>query len=277
MREAKTSKGTEMWSLPNIVRLNDEAAQAAQQKQFEKEAAHAEEHNCEVCGWDGKEQSATYSYCWFDIYSDDAKGVVHLCEKHDGYTGSPLEGYFTCGDCDRVFIENYTWERFDVIVDECEQLCLPCALKRYLNDDTNWLRTDSVTSVVLDPDADELFDPDSGVLNLARAPHLIGVRMPVPDSITFIENLEFDSCTGQMLASTSSTFPAGVGESAALGVVRELAEQGHEKFLVILDAAYQFSVSISAYVDTAEHERILAGEEAEIQAAGRVVLEAGAL
>ena len=257
--------------------MNEKAAQAAQLRQLEKEAEHPEKHNCEVCGWDGKEQPATYGYLWFDIYSDDPKGVIQLCEDHNGYTGSPCEGYFTCDDCYRVLVENHSWELFYVIVNECEQLCLPCALKRYLNDDSNWIRTDAVTSVVLDPNADELFDPDSGVLNLARAPHLIGVRMPVPASITFIESLEFDSCTGQMLATTSSTFGLGVGESAAMRVITDLAEQGHEKFFVILDAAYQWSTSIGVYVDAAEHERILAGEEAEIQAAGRVAPEAGAL
>lgn len=72
-----------------------------------------------------------------------------------------------------------------------------------------------------------------------------------------------------MLASTSSTYESGVGESAALRAIQELAEQGYEKCLLILDAAYQFSVSIGLYVDSVEHQRIQAGEEAEIKDAVR--------
>ncbi len=256
-----------MWSLPDIVRMNNEAAQAAQQSQFEKDAAKPQDHLCEVCGWSSKETKADYGYVWFDIFSDDPKGTIFVCEDHDGYTGSPIEGYFNCGECDRVFIENYSWERYSTIVDECEELCLPCALKRYLEDETNWIAPDAVQSVVLDPDApsDLLFDPANGVLNLAKVQHLIGVKMPVPPGIAFLENLEFDAATGQMLATTSSTFSAGVGESAALRSIHQLAEQGFSRFLIILDAAYQFSVSLGIYVGARENERILAGEEVIVQ------------
>lgn len=262
-----------MWSLPNIVRMNDEAAEAAQKRQYEKEAARPEQHNCEVCEWHGEERAADYGYCWYDIFSDDPKGTIFLCEEHDGYTGSPMEGYFQCGECDRVFIENYSWEIYSTVVD-CEQLCLPCALKRYLNDPSNWIPTYAVQSVILDPNADEdnsIFDSATGELNLAKARHLIGVEMPVPDTLTFIENLEFDSATGEMLATTSSTFPGGVGESRAMRAIDELKEQGYEKFLLILDAGYQFSVSMGLYVDSAEHRRIQGSEQAEVQLATQVV------
>jgi hypothetical protein len=258
-----------MWSLPDIVRLNAEAAQDARQHRLEKEIAHPQEHSCEVCGWDGKETSADYGYLWFDIFSDDPKGAIFVCEEHDGYTGSPMEGYFQCGECDRVFIENYTWEYYSTIV-ECEQLCLPCALKRHLEDDSNWIDPSRVREVVIDPtpDWDEVFDPETGVLNLARTKHLIGVEMPLPDAITFITNLEFDSGSGRLLATTSTTYPGGTGEQAALEAIQELAEEGYTRFLPILDAGYQFAISIGLYVNSIEHEAIIAGEKLSLSGEG---------
>ena len=56
----------------------------------------------------GCQSRATRSHLVYDIFSDDPKGVLHLCETHDGYSGDPVEGYFTCEDCERVIAENYT-------------------------------------------------------------------------------------------------------------------------------------------------------------------------
>ena len=250
-----------MWSLPDIKRLNDEAADAANRRQLEKDAEHPQDHSCTVCEWNGEEKPADYSYLTYDIFSDDPKGVIFTCENHDRSTGEPIEGYFECGDCLKVLAENYTWERYDIIVG-CERLCLPCALWRYLDDKEHWINPEGVEQVVLDPHSHEedgwnrVLDPQTGVLNLAACPHLIAVKQPLPDDLHFVENLEFDSSTGPLLAGFSSTYAEGVGENAALRKIRELAEAGYTEFIPILDGAYQFSVSIGLYVKADVHQTI---------------------
>jgi len=272
-----------MWSLPDIVRMNEEAASEAAQAKLQHEVESPHEHSCEVCEWNGKDTPADYSYLWFDIFSQDPKGTIFLCEQHDGYTGSPIEGYFTCAECERVFIENYTWELYSTVVGY-DQLCLPCALKRYLEDDSHWIDARAVKQVILDPSAREpedewndggwsrVFDPDTGVLNLAACSHLIAVEMPVPDSLHFVGNLEFDSSTGQMLASYSSTYSPGFGEATALEKIQELAESGYTRFIAILDAAYQFSVSIGLYVDASAHRALEEGATEESASPGVIAV-----
>ncbi len=253
-----------MWSLPDIIRLNNKAAEAAQTQTFEQQAANPSEHQCLVCSWNGDEAAADYGYVVHDIYGPDAKDAIFLCEHHDGCTGSPAEGYFECGDCCRVMAENYTWENYYTIQD-AEVLCLPCALKSYIAQQSNWVPLDEIEKVVVEAPQDEddpLYDSATATLNLARAPHLIAVQMPVPDTIHFEKNLEFDSSTGEMLASYSSTYARSVGESAALEAIQELREQGYSKALVILDAAYQFSISIGIYV-RAEERRAIEAEPQE--------------
>ncbi len=148
-----------MWSLPDIKRLNDEAADAANRRQLEKDAEHPQSHVCTVCEWNGEEKPADYSYLTFDIFSDDPKGVIFTCENHDRSTGDPIEGYFECNDCLKTLAENYTWERYDIIVG-CERLCLPCALRRYLDDKEHWINPNEVHQVVLDPSTREAEDEE---------------------------------------------------------------------------------------------------------------------
>lgn len=247
-----------MWSLPDIVFMNNQAAEAAKTKTFEQQAENPQEQNCLVCEWNGNETPADHAYLVHDIFSDDAKDAIFLCEQHDYATGSPVEGYFECGDCCRVMAENFTHELYYVIQDG-EVLCLPCALKAYIAQESNWVPLDEIERVIVEAPQDEddpLYDSATATLNLARAPHLIAVQMPVPDSIHFEKNLEFDSSTGEMLASYSSTYARGVGENAALAAIQELRKQGYTKAMVILDAAYQFSISIGLYVCAEVHRRI---------------------
>ena len=249
--------------MPDINKLHDEAADASSKRRLEKAAEEPENHHCIVCDWNGDEKPADYGYLVYDVFSDDPKDLIFTCEDHDGYTGSPIEGYFQCGECQKTFAENYTWERYDIVVD-CDQLCLPCALDRYLDDRENWIDLNQVEKIILDPsgrdDDDEgfsrVFDLETGTLNLACCSHLIAVEQPIPDRLHFVENLEFDSCTGRLLAGFSTTYGAGVGENASLAKIKGLADAGYSKFVAILDGAYQFSVSIGLYVDATEHEAL---------------------
>jgi hypothetical protein len=111
------------------------------------------------------------------------KGVLHLCEGHDGYSGDPIEGYFTCEDCQRVIVDHYTWEQYQIEYDGAT-LCLKCAAERYFTDDYYWLDPRQVKAVVLKPGA-TLFDRASGTLNLAACRHVLGVSQPRPEASNF--------------------------------------------------------------------------------------------
>src|SRR5262249_18851227 len=83
-----------MWSLPDIRRLNTEAASATERKTILK-AVHQQLDalgnpiHCDYCGSEAEDVSPC-----FDIFSDDAKGGVALCQEHINPFGSIPEGYF---------------------------------------------------------------------------------------------------------------------------------------------------------------------------------------
>jgi hypothetical protein len=86
-----------------------------------------------------------------------------------------------------------------------------------------------------------LFDSTNGQLDLARCRHVLGVKQPIPAGVMFAENAEFDSCTGHQIS----------GE-CLLDVIKRL----DQPFCPVLDAAYQFAVSIGIYLrNSAEVER----------------------
>ena len=140
------------------------------------------------------------------------------------------------------------------------QLCLPCALELYLDDDSHWIDPRQVEHVVLGHNGEQdaaivLFDRADGTLNLACARHLIGVSMPLPDRLRFVGNIELDAYSGRQLATSMATYGPGHGEASALSRVEALSEEGYQRILVIVDAGYQFSISIGLYVDsTVSHE-----------------------
>src|SRR5208282_17026 len=137
---------------------------------------------------------ALRTYLVFDIFSDDPKSTLTLCERHDGYYGSPSEGYFTCADCGRVMVENYTWELYYHDTPD-GRLCLPCAAKRHIEDEDNWL---------------PLTDEDIAVVTfevIHHARHVLGVEMPVPKEIHLFESVTLDSSTGGMLRGFSTADP----------------------------------------------------------------------
>jgi len=73
-----------------------------------------------------------------------------------------------------------------------------------------------------------------------KAQHVIGVEMPVPEGIEFYDNAEFDSMDGHQIS----------GESVQ-SILESAREDGHKKAILILDAGYQFAVSIGVYVPKA--------------------------
>jgi len=220
-----------MWSLPDINRMNSEAS--SQKRKLERAAKTGIlDREKLTCEWQGHDELSRCSgelrhYLWYDIFSDDPKGILTLCEHHDGYYGSPSEGYFDCAGCNRVMIENYTWEYYRHITEDGETLCLPCFAHEVLADDDRWTQL-----------ADEKID---GLTfeHVRKAPHCIGVRMPIPKAIRFVNNVEFDSSTGQCIS--------GGGIDELKETLRQLKNEGSSRAILILDAAYQFAVSIAVY------------------------------
>jgi len=92
-----------------------------------------------------------------------------------------------------------------------------------------------------------LFDPQTGFLNLARCRHVLGVEQPLPDGTAFHDNAEFDSSSLHQISG-----------DRLLDIVQGLAVQ---EFCPILDAGYQFAVSIGFYLRN-DHRQEQAQKEA---------------
>ena len=219
-----------MWSLPDIKQMNSEAA--SQQKKFEKMLRSGKDGRKNIkCEHDNDECSGEVRLTpWYDIFSDDIKGINAACEYHDDRNGTP-EGFFYCDGCNRTFTENYTWELYYAI-HEGSQLCLPCFAYEVLRDEERW-------TLLTDEAIDAL-----NFNNVRKAPHCIGVSMPVPKEIRFVNNVEFDSMDGHCIS--------GGGLDELKDTLRTLRDEGETKAILILDAAYQFAVSIGVYAPTHE-------------------------
>jgi hypothetical protein len=228
-----------MWSLPDIARLNSRASDSrvALQNAAETGFLNGEALECEHYGDNCTDELRRY--LWYDIFSDDPKGVLTLCERHDGYFGNPTEGYFTCDSCQRIMAENYTWELY-YLHDEAtgESLCLPCAAERYIAKEESWIE--------LIPENIEAVDFN----RVRQAKHVIGVKMPVPKSIEpYGDSVTLDSASGGKVrgfSSADSTPDSGVRELR--DELTAAMEDGHKQALLILDGGFQFAVSIGVYV-----------------------------
>lgn len=221
-----------MWSLPDIKHLNAEAEANSKKGKLQRAArtGFLDRHKlrCEWVDHDSPSrcEGELRHYLWRDIFSPDPKGIITLCEHHDGYYGSPTEGYFTCDDCGETYAENYTWELYYADTED-GRVCLPCYAERVINDEDRWI---------------QLTDENINALTfeqVRKAPHCIGVKMPVPKAIRFVDNAEFDSYSGQSIS--------GSGVDGLRQTLQQLKAEGVPKALLILDAAYQFAVSIAVY------------------------------
>jgi hypothetical protein len=203
-----------MWSLPDLDRLNNEAARNKQG--LTVQVRQPENYPCEVCA-----NPATAGELYYDIFSNDPKGVIFLCDDHKN---SPQQGFFVCEICERLMIENYTCERY-----EKDGMCLPCAAKLFFNSKDNWIDPQEVKEIIYEQGAPQFED---GRLNVFAAQHVLGVRQPVPKGIQFVANAEFDGFDGPQIS--------GFDFETKL---RSL----DRPFALVLDAGWQFAVSIGIY------------------------------
>jgi hypothetical protein len=208
-----------MWSLPDIAAMNKraEASRLTLEQRVEAINSGKSEEKCDTCN-----AVATRAELIYDIFSDDPKNLVAACAEHE----IEDEDNFTCVDCDRLMVLNYTWEIYRSITEEGDELCLPCAAKRYIADDSNWIN--------LTPEEIAMVD----VKRLTQCKHVIGVKMPIPKGIEFVDNFEFDSGNLQQISGRDWR-----------EVLTEQMNAGRKRAILILDAAYQFAVSIGIYVD----------------------------
>jgi hypothetical protein len=149
-----------MWSLPNIKAMN---AQAAAQASKLRRAARRGPGKRQKCEYYGCEERAVESAPWFDIFSEDPKGLVHVCAGHNPWD---VEGFFLCDECQRVICDHITWERYQVELDG-RVLCLACAAEEYFQDPANWINPKLVKEVGLSRNGAPLFDRETGFLNVA--------------------------------------------------------------------------------------------------------------
>jgi hypothetical protein len=209
-----------MWSLPDITAMNKraEASRLTLEQRVKAINSGTSEEKCDSCN-----AVASHAELIYDIFSDDPKNLVAACVDHEIANG---EDNFECHDCKRLMVLNYTWEIYRSITPAGEELCLPCAAKRYIAEDANWIN--------LTPEEIAMVD----MKRLTQCKHVIGVKMPIPKGIEFVDNFEFDGGTLQQISG---------GDWRE--VLTEQMNAGRKRALLILDAAYQFAVSIGVYVD----------------------------
>jgi hypothetical protein len=212
-----------MWSLPNIQVMNASAHATVKplRRKLSRFRKHKERIECDRCG-----EPATWAEEFFDIFSEDPKGIFALCDKHRDYLG---EDYFECGYCDRLMISNYTWEVYYHDDEHLGRICLPCYARITIDNPLNWieLTEENIEALTFE--------------DLRKARHLIGVSMPIPEGLRFVSSAEFDSMGGGSVA--------GGGLGGLKEALRDLQAIGVERAILILDAAYQFAVSVGVYVD----------------------------
>ena len=106
-----------------------------------------------------------------------------------------------------------------------------------LADEANW--------ILLTDEAIESLDYDT----ISNAKHLLAVGQKCPADLVFLDNVELDGATGARITRFTRCEPDSKGAVKEFrNILRSARMQGHEKAILILDSAYQFSVSIGVYV-----------------------------
>lgn len=233
-----------MWSLPDIKRLNFEAAMPSMKAKLTKQVRGKAALQCDFCEKPATRASRTL---WYDIFSNDPKGVFGLCKQHEEYFGGTPEGYFYCDACGRTFIQNYTWENYFSQNEEGDTVCLNCRAEEYVRNQDNWISLEGECEpdgVMVSPSIEELdFE------RVSQSPHLIAVGGPIPEGIKLFKDVLLDSMSGGRVTgfSSSESSPEG-GVEELKSILREARDEGYSEAILILDAGYQFCVSIGVYV-----------------------------
>lgn len=210
-----------MFALPDIVRLNEEAARIA------KVGPQGE---CEGCC----DRPADRLFEYYDPYSPDPK-FVQLCDRCDD-TWYENGGYFYCERCDKCYIENYTWEPF-ITISNGELLCLPCRADLFFADEAAWLTTEAEVEQLT-------------FAGLRSLPHVdaAGPGIVLPSGILRVEDCgsTADSLSGGLVTGfTSSSTHDALVKDLQNELRRALID--HQAVTVAIGAIYQFAVWFQVY------------------------------
>ena len=238
-----------MWSLPDIQRLN--AAAVINRHALEDAILTGMLHGEHVICNNADENcrgSLTYEL-WFDVFSDPPKGIVGQCAYHRESHCAPT-GYFRCEICRHLFVERYTHEFYSINTSK-GLMCLPCAAEYYIANPSNWIELTEATIAALDFERVQL------------AAHVLAVGMPVPKAIEFAGNVEADTATGGRVIGSTLCERATDGTVQAIkDILHGLRKRGIRRALLVIDAAFQFSVSLGIYIDKTTRivERVQRGD-----------------
>jgi hypothetical protein len=214
-----------MWSLPDINLMNSDKHQRQRTFKGAIKTGRMDGKDIPCDSADENCKGEVYVEPFYDIFSDDISGLIAQCEYHRDREGTP-EGYFYCDGCNRTMIENITWELYYAF-HEGSQLCLPCYAHEVLHEDSNWidLNDDAAIESVTEK-------------TVRKAPHCIGVRMPLPKGLEFRDSITFDSMDGHGING---------GVEDLKRYLRDLKADGYKRAILILDGGYQFASSIGVY------------------------------
>jgi hypothetical protein len=153
--------------------------------------------------------------------------------------GDAMAGDLTCAQCGQVLVKDHDPDYVDL---DGDRVCLSCAAEQYFADPRNWITPQAVQKVVRQSRRPgPLFNRETGVLNIARCRHVLGVKQPIPAGVVFVDNAEFDGGNGHQIS----------GENL-IDVIKRL----DQPFCPVLDAAYQFAVSIGIYVRDGQEQQL---------------------
>jgi len=233
-----------MWSLPDINRLN---AAAVTNRQALEDAVLTGMLHGEQVAWNDADDNCRGSLryeLWFDVFSDHPKGIVGHCAYHRELSGVPT-GYFRCDVCRHLFVERYTHELYSINTNK-GLMCLPCAAAYYIGNSSNWIELTEAKIEALDFERVRL------------AAHCLAVGMQVPKTIQLFGCVELDFATGGEVRSTTYADPTpDAGVQHLRDILTDAKDAGHSRALLIMDAGYQFSVSIGCYVDSPKRRQIV--------------------
>jgi hypothetical protein len=222
-----------MWSLPQMDKINRIAKSAAHKKAIRKALKNKKavcDYHSEQCNGDVHVQP------YYDIFSEDEKGVVSICSYHENLYGSPPEDFFECCSCSKTYQSFITWERYDVHDEDGNVYCINCYRDKFLRDSSNFIS-------LLDDDSIERFSFE----DVKRAPHLLAVQQPCPTNLKCHASVLFDSGSGETVTSSCSTSPQINGVNELKDALRQMKAEGEEKAVLIMDQAWQFCCQVSLY------------------------------
>lgn len=217
-----------------------------------KELAKAKTLTCECCNEEFPKdaQGAVKEEYFSPLVKDKPSGLLFICptcrEQNEENYGNPFgeDTYFECADCGKVQVVNWSWEIYRVNTDDGEGICMDCAAKRELREDSEkWLTSEHAINEATE---------DSKALQRYAPKHLscIGGDKTYPFAVkSFRDTPEYER-EGMNWFSRMEMGGWGGDHTAE---VRECALEAfkfYERVYITVAEAGQFQVYLDILVDT---------------------------